>query len=194
MLSKMPDSRRSESHRNHCKAVIIPKTWAVRGSTAVSLDCNPNTNKDEVTTFHPFEQMSLTIKPRTKRVKIFFSASGEGGTFGDSGSPNLPAPQQAVDFQLVCNGIGLNGYGATTMLTDTDTNAGANPPFSRSLSSWNAQIIVPLSVSPGVSTTISINWKTYFITNLQGPSTIVYNDVVTKPNSHRALMIEELVD
>jgi hypothetical protein len=138
--------------------------------------------------------MSLTIKPRTNRIKLIFSAAGEGGTFGDFGSPTQPAPQQAVDFQLFKDGVGLIGYGTTTMLTDSDTNAGGTPPFSKSLSSWNAQIITPIEVTPGQATTFSVKWKTYFITNLNGPSTQVNNDVATLTNAHRALIIEELVE
>jgi len=174
-------------------SLIIPRTWAVRGTTDISIDAN--VNKENATTYHPVDQMSLTITPRTRRVKLFFSAAGEGGTFGEFGSPNLPAPQQAVDFQLFKDGNGLIGYGTTTMITDSDTNAGAVPtPFSKSLSSWNAQIIIPIDVLPEQTTTFSIKWKTYFITDLEGPSTEVNNNPATLTNAHRSLIIEELIE
>ena len=121
-------------------------------------------------TFVAFPQMTVTFTPTKPTVYVMFSAAGDAlATLG---------AQQYVNFRLRRNGTVLGG--TTSVTTDVDDVAGV-------VTAWNAQIILPVTVTPGVSTTIDIQWN---IDGLQTAQT--FCNAATDINwSHRSLVIME---
>jgi len=120
-------------------------------------------------TFVPMPQMTVTFTPTKSVVYVMFSAAGHVTPTG--------SPQQYVDFRLRRNTTVIAG---STSVTTDDAGAG-------SVTSWNAQIITPVTVTPGVATTIDVQWE---IGGLTSNSTLC-NANSNKDWSHRSIIIME---
>ena len=120
--------------------------------------------------FVAFPQMTLTFTPTKPIVYVMFSAAGDAAAVLGS--------QQYVNFRLRRNGVVLGG--ATSTVTDVDDVAGV-------VTAWNAQIIMPVTVTPGVSTTIDIQWNIDGLTLSQ----TFCNAATDTDWSHRSLIIME---
>ncbi len=120
-------------------------------------------------TFVAFPGMSVTFTPAKSIVYVMFSAAGHVSPAG--------TPQQYVDFRLRRAGTVIAG---TTSVTTDDNGSGT-------VTSWNAQLIMPISVTIGVSTTIDIQWE---IGGLTANATYC-NPVTSADWSHRSLIIME---
>jgi hypothetical protein len=120
-------------------------------------------------TFVAFPGMSVTFTPAKSIVYVMFSAAGHVAPAG--------TPQQYVDFRLRRAGTVIAG---TTSVTTDDNGSGT-------VTSWNAQIIMPISVTIGVSTTVDIQWE---IGGLTANATYC-NPVTNADWSHRSLIIME---
>ncbi|HEY0030372.1 MAG TPA: hypothetical protein VGC65_06415 [Bacteroidia bacterium] len=121
------------------------------------------------TTFVAFPGMSITFTPTKSTVYVMFSAAGHVAPTG--------TPQQYVDFRLR---RGATVIGGTTSVTTDDNGSGT-------VTSWNAQIIMPVTVTVGVSTTLDIQWE------IGGNTTnITYCNAATNADwTHRSLIIME---
>ncbi|WP_323789706.1 hypothetical protein [Psychroserpens sp.] len=127
-------------------------------------------------TFTDMTNMSITFTPKHSTVYLNFSAAGHS----DIGS----GIQQYVDFRLV-NVTAGNAVlaGTSSLCTDFDFD---DILGSISITSWNAHFTMfPVSVTPGVSTTLKIQWSR----DGNFPAS-VYNWVTALPDSaHRSLTI-----
>ena len=126
--------------------------------------------------FTDMADMSITFTPQHATVYINFGASG----FSDIAN----GIQQYVELRLVNVTTGDTVLAGTTSVTtdfDFDDILG-----SISISSWNAHFTMfPVSVTPGVSTTLKIQW----MRSGNFPAS-VFNSVNSSPNdSHRNLTI-----
>jgi hypothetical protein len=120
--------------------------------------------------FVAFPQMTITFTPTKPIVYVMFSASGDAlATLGS---------QQYVNFRLRRNGTVIGG--STSTSTDVDDVAGV-------VTAWNAQIIMPITVTPGVSTTIDVQWNIDGVTTAQ----TFCNAATDLDWSHRSLIIME---
>lgn len=105
------------------------------------------------TTFTNMPNMTINYTPTKSTALVQFSA---GGFI----VPNANGDAQYVDFRLVVNGTVVGG--TNTMGTDIRANGSGvfgNLTYSVT-TSWNANILLPITVTPGVATTIQIQWET----------------------------------
>ncbi len=121
-----------------------------------------------VTTWTDMPQMTLTFTPVKAMVYVSFTCSGYGNMAG----------QEIAYARIMKDGVAL--IGTNTIVSETDD-------LGDIVTSWNLAINYPIAVTPGVATTIKIQWRTY-----QGV-TRIYNNIVTDPDKtcHRTLTIFE---
>lgn len=119
--------------------------------------------------------MSITFTPKHATIFVNFGAAGHA----DVGS--LSRAGTYVDFQVLKDGVIIGGTTSITTDYDRDDIAGIYK-----IVSWNAHMTMyPISVTPGVSTTIKVQWS-------RGGNTpiTVYNWAGTQNSySHRNLTI-----
>lgn len=107
-----------------------PRYYVALGTTNASV-----TN----TSFNAMPEMNITFTPSSNVVLVNFSASGS--LVPGSG-------QKSLFFQLMLNGSLVKGFQTTT----EDIDNVLNRPI------WDLNIVYPVSVTPGIEQTISINW------------------------------------
>lgn len=108
-----------------------PKYYVALGTTNATVLNNSFTNMPE---------MNITFTPNSTVVLVNFSASG--ALIPGSG-------QKSLFFQLLLDGALIKGFQTTTEDIDNVTNR----PI------WDLNILYPVSVTPGIEQTISINWS-----------------------------------
>lgn len=141
-----------------------PQKWSAIGASDIT------TNS---TAFAPMTDMTSTFTPNVSTVYLTFSASGDA-TLGAT-----PYPQWVL---LRCKVNGVVVGGTSTLITDID---GAEMA-----STWNAQLIIPVTVNVGVANTVTIEWKTED-TNGATPSTVKNYCNTAKDYTHRSLIVTE---
>lgn len=108
-------------------------------------------------------QMTITFIPINPIVYVDFTTAGTVNTYN----------QVNVNFDIMRNG---------TLIKEIGGNSGT---------AWNFYYVAasgyPVSVTPGVSTTISINW--YYLPSSGSPT--MYNFAITQPYSLRNLTIND---
>ncbi|NNT70847.1 hypothetical protein HKT18_01340 [Flavobacterium sp. IMCC34852] len=122
----------------------------------------------------PMSQMQITFTPKSSVVLVSFSASGNNtspGTFSDF--------QSVVFFDLLLNGSLVKGF--QTSEVNTDESVGRT--------TWDTNILYPVTVTPFVTQTISINWasSTSIAANITTPISIPSSSLTL--NSHRVLSV-----
>jgi hypothetical protein len=120
------------------------------------------------TTWTDMPQMTLTFTPVKSKIYVSFTCSGYGNMAG----------QEIAYARIVKDGTPI--IGTNTIISETDE-------WGDIITSWNLAVNYPINVTPGVSTTIKIQWRTY-----QATATL-YNNVVSDPDKtcHRTLFIYE---
>lgn len=109
------------------------KYYTVVGTTSVS----------STSSYTLLPQMTLTFTPNNNVVMVHFSAS--------SLSTTTLCSENAVFFQLLLNGVPVTGWQTTA-----ETPGGV----SNSLPIWSTSLNIPVSVTAGITQTISVNWAT----------------------------------
>jgi len=89
-------------------------------------------------------QMSVTFTPVHSTIYINFNADGQVDDLG----------QYLVRFRIQRDGVTVGATAATCEDFDYDDLAGYTQ-----VSAWNASLIKPVTVTPGVSTTINVQWN-----------------------------------
>lgn len=134
-------------------------------------DTSINTN-----IFTDMADMSITFTPKHSTIYLSFSAAG----FADIAS----GFQMYADFRLVNVTAGNTVIAGTNTLTtdfDFDDVFGI-----LTLTSWNAQLVMfPVNVTPGVSTTLKIQWRR----DGNFPAAVFNNALGSPDDSHRNLTI-----
>lgn len=93
-------------------------------------------------TFADMADMSITFTPKHNVVYVSFGASGDLNIASD--------PQGFVEFKIIKDGVAAGG--CVSIASDYDDLGG-------SVGAWNAHFTMyPVTVTPGVSTTIKIQW------------------------------------
>jgi len=108
-----------------------PKYYVALGTTNATVLNNSFSNMPE---------MNITFTPNSTVVLVNFSASG--ALIPGSG-------QKSLFFQLLLDGALIKGFQTTT----EDIDNVSNRPI------WDLNIVYPVSVTPGIEQTISINWS-----------------------------------
>lgn len=93
--------------------------------------------------------MTITFTPTSNIVLMSFSASGDIN--------NITFPQQYVAFRCMVNGSGVSAGGAQCMATDYDSDFLGGQYV---VSAWNANLVMPITVNPNVSNSVTIEWST----------------------------------
>lgn len=122
----------------------------------------------------PMSQMQITFTPKSSVVLVNFSASGNNtspGTFSDF--------QSVVFFDLLLNGSLVKGFQTSEVNTDESVDR----------TTWDTNILYPVTVTPFVTQTISINWasRTNGAFNTLTPTSIPSSSLTL--NSHRVLSV-----
>lgn len=131
---------------------IIQSRWIVIGSTdspygknIQSVAGTTNTSKNN-NTFTDMADMTITFTPKHSVVYVNFGASGDIDISTDTWQ------QGYVQFKLFRDATAIAG--TVSLGTDYDYDGGNNI-----VSAWNAHFTMyPVQVTPGVSTTIKIQW------------------------------------
>ncbi len=121
--------------------------------------------------FTNMPDMSVTFTPTSSTALVFFSAAGtHGGIF---------TSENAVLFRVLVNGVPVQGRGGIYSVGNNDED------WLEGHNGWGAALQVPVTVTPNVSTTVSIQWS-YF--------TSFSNDLFCYPASfdyhHRSLIVQ----
>ena len=116
-------------------------------------------------------QMTLTFTPTKSTVYVSFTASGTYSGTVNSG--------QFVVFRLFVNGVVQNGRGCATTVGEYDDIDGSH-------NCWNGALNVPVTVTPGLSTTIKIQWEYLALV-----ANTIHCNPATQANAHRSLIIME---
>jgi hypothetical protein len=162
-------------NRTQSRWVIINRVDARYGDNVQSVIGTSNISINS-TTFTDMTNMSITFTPKHNTVYLNFSAAGHSNI--------ASGVQQYVDFRLVNVTSGNTVLaGTSTLCTDYDFDDILGTIV---ITSWNAHFTMfPVTVTPGVSTTLKIQWSR----NGNYPAH-VYNYVTALPNSsHRSLTI-----
>ena len=136
-----------------------------------------NTTANSVATAVAMNAMAITFTPQNSTVFVYFSCSG-----------NL--------VQSICTqGAGaINGYfdlyNGAAKITGTKCPLGGTEFNGAQSLIWNAVLVYPVTVTPGVSTTLSMRWwRDATAVPTCGPLTQIANNVATGLNSHRTFFI-----
>lgn len=147
------------------------RKYSAIGSTDI------NTTANSVGTAVLMNNMTITFTPQNSTVFVYFSCSG-----------NL--------VESVCtSGAGaINGYfdlyNGAAKVTGTKCPLGGTDFNGNQSLIWNAVIVYPVTVTPGVSTTISVKWwRDITAAASCGAATQIANNVATGLNAHRTLFI-----
>ncbi|MCC7303552.1 MAG: hypothetical protein IT233_13005 [Bacteroidia bacterium] len=116
-------------------------------------------------------QMTITFTPTKPVVFVSFSASG---TYSGTVSPG-----QFCIFRLLVNGTPQNGKGCAPIVGEYDDWDG-------SCNAWAGSFFVPLSVTPSVPVTISIDWNYQSLV-----ANTIHINAATQTNANRSLIIME---
>ncbi|MFB6258314.1 MAG: hypothetical protein ABEH38_06455 [Flavobacteriales bacterium] len=113
------------------------------GSHTNKLSVSPTTDiQTTSSTWVDMGGMSITFTPDRSTVHVHFSASG---TY--SGTPTA---QNLASFRVLVNGTQVRASGV---------NVGIYDDFDGYVNGWSAVIDCPVSVTPGNSTTIKVQWR-----------------------------------
>lgn len=135
-----------------------PVKWIVTGTTDISINS---------ATWANF--LTLTFTPTTSTVYLVFSAGGHS----QPGSAN----HTYVDFRALVNGTPNRG---TTSLSSNNNGSSVT-------TSYNASLVIPITVNANVSNTVTIQWRRDGLS----PNTVFNNAGSMQDWSHRTLMIME---
>ncbi len=155
--------------RNNGSGTLIWDNFALntfgtnnQGVTGTS-DCTINS-----TTFADISQMTITFTPIHPIVYVFFTIAGYENVTG--------SPQQYVDFRVLKGATVVGGGNCTA--GDYDDSKGV-------VSSFNGALSLAVPVTPGVSTTIKVQWRRDGNTT----SAIYCNAATETDYNHRSLII-----
>ena len=105
---------------------------AVTGTTDISVSSDAS--------WYDMDQMTITFTPVHNTIYINFNADGQAADYG----------LYLVRFRILKDGVVVGATAATC--EDFDDYYGQ-------VSAWNASLIKPVSVTPGTSTTIKVQWN-----------------------------------
>jgi hypothetical protein len=134
--------------------------------------------------------MTLNFIPSSSVVVLLFSASGdilistEVGKGGAVGTGYFP--QQFVSFRCRVNNSLTPAGGTQTIGTDIDSYYDLlDDAIINDATSWNAVLTLPITVNPGVSNSVVIEWATngIFVNTVENLCASSLND------SHRTIVI-----
>ncbi len=100
-----------------------------------------NTNVGAPVNYAAFPQMTITFTPNDSVVIVHFSANGY--------SASSSCQENPVFFQLLLNNVPITGWQSTA---ENPTNVPVIRPV------WASSMHIPVTVTVGISQTISINW------------------------------------
>src|SRR5690554_4949814 len=129
-------------------------------------------NKAQGSTWATVPQMTATFTPTNPTAVVSFSASG-------TVTGTLTAGKFVV-FRIVVNGAVVNGRGMAFGVGAYDGYWG------ESHNVWGASMSIPITVNPNTPNTVEVQWQ---FQSLEG-NNILYNNVSTQDNAHRALIIQ----
>lgn len=135
---------------------------SVTGTTDISINS---------TTWTDMQQMTITFTPTKTSVLLMFTCSGTDNMAG----------QDVVYARIVKDGV--TQIGTKSIISDH-----LWVPFNYyEVSAWNLAINYPMTVTPGLSTTIKIQWRNQYA------SSAIFNNVASDADktSHRTLTIFE---
>ncbi len=150
-----------------------PPTWvspyganiqSVVGTTDITIN---------TATFTDMTNMTITFTPKHSTVYVNFGAAG------DMNAVNAGESYAQFRLQSIISGVTTTIAGTTSLTTDDDD-------FYGTATSWNAHFTMyPITVTPGVSTTIKIQWMRSGLY----PTTLNNACATQKNYSHRNLTI-----
>lgn len=142
---------------------------SVTGTTDITISSSAATP-----TFAPMTGMTITYTPTKSTTHVQFSCSGYGnGTFF----------QGFAAFRLLVNGVVQKGTTTTLQDYDFDDISGEY-----TVTTWNAQLLVPIAVTIGVPTTFTIEWG---VGSIYGTAVAANACATGTEYCHRTLMIME---
>jgi len=132
--------------------------------------------KTNSSAFSPIADMSITFTPVHSVVFLTFTASGI--------TDLSQTPPSYIEFEVLKNGAVASGNGGYGCRSIAQYVTGAEQ-----ISGWSCSIVMPVSVTPGTSVTISIDW----MTNVQsGTASYVECNASTSPSTcFRTLFIHD---
>ena len=135
-----------------------------------------NTTANSVATAVAMTGMSITFTPQNSTVFVYFSCSG-----------NL------VEVGCTAGGGSINGYfdlyNGAAKVTGTKCPLGGTDFNGNQSLIWNTVLVYPVTVTPGVSTTLSMRWWRDITVSGCGVGTQIANNVATGLNAHRTFFI-----
>jgi len=153
-------------------------TPTTAGPTMVSVKGTSNISTNS-SSFSDMADMRITFTPKNPTVYVTFGASGDMAL--------SPTPFGSfATFKLINVTANRLEVGTGTLVTDYDYNDTREVI----MTAWNASInMFPVNVTPGVSTTLKIQWQRGGVRS--GQQTL-FNNVGTQPEfSHRNLTVYE---
>lgn len=186
-------------------ACLCIDKWAAVGTTNIEL----NPEKGDITSFRPMEQMVIKFTPKTKYVRVTFSASGQGSSYSNipTNAEGVQNPAiQSVDFGLY---YGINkgelkalvGKGSTCIASGANTGVFKNNVYGIQLDSWDSSFDTIIKVKKYEENIVSVYWKSYYPGSGEGKVVPDVTHLTTITNgadpekgvayNHRSLFIKE---
>lgn len=160
------------------KAAAGPNIISVKGTTDISMNSE---------NFQDMQGMSITFTPQNETVYVSFGASG----YMDAGTdqfPNIPE-NGGVLFRLWNVNKNQSEAGVVSIATDYDSDEDNSGWITRQsvITGWSVGLnMFPVSVTPGVPTTLKIQWSRIAVANARP----IHCNPQSSPNSaHRNLTI-----
>lgn len=133
-----------------------------------------NTNATSAATAPVMTGLSISFTPQNSTVFVYFSCSGNLAGCN-------PGPGAANGY--------FDLYNGATKVTGTKCPLGSTDFNGNTSLIWNCVLVYPMTVVPGVLTTVSMKWfRDVTAAGCPASSTIV-NNVVSGLNAHRTLFI-----